>query len=241
MPTDYQSLYVLASGMLLQERKLSVVANNVANANTPGFKRDLLLAESFFAPRGEPAQATSPLLPQNNFVFPIVRDVLSVLSQGALVKTGNPLDLAIDGEGFFAVLTPRGEILFTRKGTFRISDEGLLVTEEGYPVLDENLSPIALWDTPRVTKEGDIFVGDEIVARIGVFSLTEPRKVGNDFFSGAFERASDYKVLQGFYEASNTEPVKEMVRLVEALRAHEIFTKLVQMSDELQGKINNMA
>jgi len=241
MAKDYQNLYVLASGMLLQERKLDVSANNLANVNTPGFKKDFLTAVSWYVPEGEKLPTLNPYEPSNNYVYPIIGEVRTVLAQGSLVKTGNNLDFAIEGEGFFAVADGEGNILFTRKGVFRLDSEGYLVTEEGYRVLDEGFEPIKLEGEPAVTEEGEIFVEEESVGRLGVWQLENPEKLGEDFFTGNPLPAGDFKILQGFYEASNVNAIKEVVRIIESVRAHEIFSKLVQMLDELQGKVNNMA
>ncbi|RUM28882.1 MAG: flagellar basal-body rod protein FlgF [Aquifex sp.] len=238
MATDYQTIYILGGGMLLQERKLEVSSNNVANVSTPGFKKDYLTVVSYYVPNGEKVQETRPFEPSNNYVYPIVNGVRTILSQGSLVKTDNPLDLAIEGEGFFAVRTPEG-ILFTRKGMFRINEEGLLTTEEGYPVLDENLNPITLQGQEiKVTEDGTIFVDGEQVGKIGIFKLQNLQKIGEDFFQGNPTPSSAYKIHQGFYEASNVNAIKEVVKVIESVRAHEIFSKLIQMTDELQGRWN---
>ncbi len=241
MAKDYQNLYLLASGLLLQERKLDVTANNLANVNTPGFKKDLLVATSWYVPEGQKIPTTNPYDPSNNYVYPIVGQVRTVLSQGSLVKTGNSLDFAIEGKGFFGVMDGEGNVLFTRKGLFRLDEEGYLVTEEGYRVLDEGFEPIQVAGEPVVTEEGEIFVDGEVVGRLGVWRLEGPEKVGEDFFTGSPLPAEDYRILQGFYEASNVNAIREVVRIIESVRAHEMFSKLVQMLDELQGKINNMA
>ncbi|AAC07801.1 flagellar basal-body rod protein FlgF [Aquifex aeolicus] len=238
MATDYQTIYILGGGMLLQERKLDVSTNNMANVNTPAFKKDYLTAVSYYVPNGQKVQNTNPFEPSNNYVYPIVNEVIPVLSQGALVKTENPLDLAIEGEGFFAVRGPNG-ILYTRKGIFRINEEGFLTTEEGYQVLDENLNPIQIQgQNVKITKDGTIFVDENPVGRLGIFNLQNIQKLGEDFFQGNPTPATDYRVYQGFYEASNVNAVKEMVKVIEAVSAHEIFSKLIQMTDEVQGKWN---
>lgn len=227
MATDYQSIYILGGGMLLQERKLDVVSNNLANVNTPGFKKDFLSSLSYYVPNGV-------------YAYSVIGDVRTILSQGSLVKTDNPLDFAIEGEGFFAVMNEEGNIIYTRKGIFRINEEGLLTTEEGYFVLDENLNPIAVQGEISVTSEGEIFIDGNPATRLGIFSLTNLQKIGEDFFTGTPIPAQNYKIFQGFYEASNVNAIKEVVKIIETLRAHEIFSKLIQMNDEVQGKVNNI-
>ncbi|HHJ64712.1 MAG TPA: flagellar biosynthesis protein FlgG, partial [Aquifex aeolicus] len=99
MALDYQPLYILASGMLLQERKLGVVTHNLSNVNTPSFKRDLLLSATWYTDGGVQIPDTSPSNPTNNFVYPLVEAVVTLVEQGPLRETGNPLDLALEGEG----------------------------------------------------------------------------------------------------------------------------------------------
>ncbi|GAB6065211.1 flagellar basal-body rod protein FlgF [Aquifex pyrophilus] len=238
MATDYQTIYILASGMLLQERKLEVSSNNLANVNTPAFKKDFLTSLSYYVPAGDKAPTTSPYEPSNNYVYPIVERVQHIISQGSLVKTGNPLDLAIEGEGFFAVRMPDGSVAYTRKGIFRLNEEGLLTTEEGYQVLDENLSPIRVEGEFKVIGDGTYYVNGVPSGRLGIFNLQNPRKLGEDFFTGNPTPSENFRVYQGFYEASNVNAIKEMVKIIETVRANEIFSKLIRMNDEVLGRFN---
>ncbi len=240
MALDYQPLYILGSGMLLQERKLGVIANNIANTDTPSFKRDLLIVESWFTESGNQIRNSSPENPSNNFVYPMISSIYTVFSQGSLRETSNPLDFAIEGEGFFAVRTPEG-IRYTRKGNFSLDRQGFLVTEEGYRVLSDNLKDIRIpQGNIRLDSEGNIYVEGELTEKIGVWDLTDIRKEGFDFFTGIAQPANNYRVLQGFLEESNVNPVEEMVRLIETSRAHEVYTRLIQTVDEIQGKVNTL-
>ena len=241
MALDYQVFYLLGSGLLVQERNLDVRANNLANVNTSGFKKDYLVALSWFVPSGVKKNTTNPEEPSNNYVYPIVERVYTIFEQGNLVSTGNPTDLAIQGNGFFAVRDQAGNILFTRKGMFRLNEEGYLTTEEGYLVLDENNNPIQLLGSDvRITKDGYIYADGRAVGRLGIWDLQNPEKVGRDYFSGEPFPAQGYEIYQGFYEASNVNAVKEIVQIIKSVRAHEFYTKLVQAADEVQGKLNNV-
>ncbi|MDQ7083345.1 MAG: flagellar hook-basal body complex protein [Aquificota bacterium] len=135
MALDYQPLFILAGGMLLQERKLSTVTNNLANADTPSFKKDFLQVASWYTDMGAKIPDSSPENPTNNFVYPMVAGVFTDLSQGPLRETGNQRPRLIEGEGFFAGKNARGRDVH-EKGDFRLDSEGYLVTEEGYRVLD---------------------------------------------------------------------------------------------------------
>jgi len=240
MALDYQPIYILASGMLLQERKLAVVANNLANASTPSFKRDLLLSGSWYADMGDQIPDTSADNPTNNFVYPLTEAVVTLLTQGSLRETGNPLDVAIEGDGFFAVRTDQG-VLFTRKGNFALDSEGYLVTEEGYRLLDRNGREIRLQTgSVRFGSSGEIYVDGQLIGTLGIWTLQNPEKAGFDYFTGTALPADNFRILQGFIETSNVNPVEEMVRLIETSRAHEAYTRLVQAVDEVQGKVNSL-
>ncbi len=241
MAIDYQPLYVLSGGMLLQERKLSVVTNNLANADTPSFKRDLLEVSSWYTDMGGKIQDSSPENPTNNFVYPMVVRVFTDLSQGPLRETGNDLDVAIEGEGFFGVRTQEG-IRYTRKGNFRLDKEGYLITEEGYRVLDRNEREIKIaGNKVQFDPEGNIYVDGNLQATLGVWNLRNPSKVGFDLFTGEPTPAQNFRIHQGFLELSNVNPIIEMVRLIETSRAHEVYARLVQAVDEVQGRVNTMA
>jgi len=135
MALDYQPLFILSSGMLLQERKLSVTTSNLANLDTPSFKKDFIEVASWYTDVGNQLPNSSPENPTNNFVYPMISSIFTDLSQGPLRETGNPLDVAVEGDGFFAIRTSEG-IRYTRKGNFRMDREGFLVSEEGDRVLD---------------------------------------------------------------------------------------------------------
>ncbi len=240
MALDYQPIFILASGMLLQERKLSTVTNNLANADTPSFKKDFLEVASWYTDMGAKEPDTSPENPTNNFVYPMVSGVFTDLSQGPLRETGNSLDLAIDGEGFFAVRTPEG-VLFTRKGNFRLDSEGYLVTEEGYRVLDSQNRDIRIeGNRIEFDPRGNLYIDGERSVSLGIWSLPDAQKVGEDFFRGTPQRAQNFRLRQGFLEFSNVNPILEMVRLIETSRAHETYARLIQAVDEIQGRLNSI-
>lgn len=237
MAVEYQPLYILSSGMLLQQRKLSLITNNMANADTPAFKRDLLLASLWQTPDGQQANTPDPQAPENNFLYPIVERIFTELSQGALRQTGNPLDVAIEGEGFFA-LRVGAQTFYTRKGNFRLDAEGYLVNELGYRVLDENLNEIRLDGQPTFGKDGTVFVDGQAVARLGVFNLTNPQKVGRDLFVGQAQPSQNFRLHQGFLEGSNVNPIYEMANLIQTHRAHETYANLIRSLDSLYERFN---
>ena len=240
MALDYQPMFIMAGGMLLQERKLSINANNLANVSTPSFKKDLALVSVWYSDSGRRINSPSSENPTNNFIYPLVSEVHTDLSQGSLRETGNPLDVAVEGEGFFAVRRD-GDILYTRKGVFRLDHEGFLTTEEGYRVLDRANEPIkVVGNNVKILPDGAVYVDDTLAGRIGVWTLQNLQKVGEDFYTGTPAPAENYSLMQGFIEESNVNPIKEMVRLIETSRAHEVYSKLIQGFDSLQGRVNNI-
>ncbi|WP_448587363.1 flagellar hook-basal body protein [Thermocrinis sp.] len=238
MPIDYQGIYVLSSGVLVQQRKLETLTHNLANANTPAFKSELILAGVWDTPNGQREGDISPENPTNNFLYPVVERVHTLLVQGPLRQTSNPLDLAIEGDGFFA-LRSGGEVLYTRKGNFRIDSEGYLVNELGMRVLDENGREIRVEGDLSFASEGSVFSNGNFIGRLGVYTLANPQKVGRDLFTGEPQQAQNLRVMQGFLEDSNVNAIMEMARLIETHRAHETYANLIRALDQVQEKVSN--
>ncbi|MCX8164141.1 MAG: flagellar hook-basal body protein [Aquificaceae bacterium] len=237
MAIEYQPLYIMASGMLLKQRKLDTITNNLANLDTPAFKKDLMLVSLWGTPSGQRIPDTDPQNPNNNFLYPVVERVFTDLSQGPIRQTGNPLDLAIEGRGFFAIRRGQ-EVFYTRKGNLRLDGEGFLVNEQGYRVLDQNLNEIRLEGEPTFGRDGSVFVGGEQVASLGVFDLQNPQKVGRDIFSGQPQQAQGFKIMQGFLELSNVNPILEVAHLIQTHRAHEVYSNLIRSLDTLYERFN---
>ena len=241
MASDYQPLYVLASGMLLQERKLDVITNNLANTNTTAFKKDLLLINAWYTNKGSKVQTDAPEHPSNNFVYPMILKHKHDLSEGTIKYTKNKFDIALIGEGFLGVKTPEGTV-YTKKGRLALDHEGFLTTEEGYRVVDDVGNEIFIGDGDMtVDKEGNIYINNEFIGRLGLWKLENPEKVGHGFFKGRAELSDNTQVEQGFIETSNVNPVEEMAKLIETSRAHEVYSRLIQAIDEVQNRVNTIA
>lgn len=182
---------------------------------------------------------------------------------GSFMETNNPFDLAIDGEGFFAVVLPNDEIRYTRDGSFKLSvedDEGMLVTSEGYIILSEDEDEIIIEEGVRdididnlgyitgLDEEGDV-VG---LGRIGLFRFTNPEGLlseGLNLYSETVASGEGIpieaeemngSILQGYLESSNVQIVDEMVKMITAQRAYEINSKTIQTSDEMLQLTNNL-
>lgn len=248
-----RGLYAAAAAMKSQMDRWEVLANNLANSSTAGFKRDMVILRSFaemvinrIATQRIGEMERDERSPIGNLgVGSVVDDVWTVLEGGHLVRTEDPLNLAIDGPGFFVVETPQG-LRWTRNGSFTLNDRGELVTKDGFYLLgDTGRISIAMAGTPIVTQEGEIFVGRNRVARIRVEAPTQgfrPLKEGNSLFvPPASFQPFQGRILQGYLEGSNVNPVREMVEMIEALRAYEAAQRLIQIQDQtLDRAINDV-
>ena len=239
------AVYQATAGALIQQYRLDILSNNLANVNTVGFKEDrayfqLLEAEALDSPEGEPDAALpiEPVLSGDPSLEYYVN-----FSQGPLRHTGNPLDLAIEGDGFFSIQTPDG-IQYTRKGNFVLGENGLLMTPEGYPVLGQN-GDIQLEDGfLTIDKDGSVQVDGNTVDAISVTSFPdaqELRKVGESLFAAVNGDASgtpsdQFEMMQGYVELANVDPVRGMVEMIEALRVFEAYQKMLETLDGIDSQ-----
>lgn len=241
-----KGLYTAASGMMLQMARQDVVANNIANVNTAGFKKDTALCRSFpdmlmsrlgevkvdAGGREEPMQ---PVVIGGLGTGAMVDRIAADYSQGNIKNTDNPFDLALNGDGYFAVETPRGEC-FTRDGCFKLNDQGVLITNQGYAVLDQDDNPITIEGEFSVDSNGNLISGDELIATLKIVNFEDPQaleKVGDNMrTNAAYTLAQSPRVVQGYMEQSNVNAVKEMVNLITVVRAYESLQKVVQAEDQ---------
>jgi flagellar basal-body rod protein FlgF len=244
------SIYLAASGAMLEQMRLEVLANNIANVNTPGFKQDLPIfrvsessPESSAPSGGDVSAIRQEILP---YASPF--EYWTDFSTGPLKNTGNPLDLALVGDGFFVVRTPEGE-RYTRQGSFRLNDEGILCTQDGYPVLGQG-GDIAI-DGQQITvgQDGTIEVDGQQVATLRLVNFSAPeslQKAGNSLFVNAAEsginpeiEATGIQVDQGFVELSNVNAIRAMTDMIECLRVSESYQKVIRSADEATAKTIN--
>ena len=219
---------------------LDMLANNLANTGTAGFKAD---------------REFSGLFEQE---LPVIERQWTDFSQGTVIPTGNPLDLALSGKGFFALNTPTG-IIYTRSGDFQISKANLLVTAEGYTlrnVLDQG-RPIKVDPTQPVdiAKDGVVTQGGQQIGQIETNQIPSAAnalgKLGNSYFAlvskepdkaGAVSKAADAEVLQGQLEQSNVPVADAAVRLVSVMRQFEMLQRAIRLGDEMnKGSITEVA
>ncbi|MBI3803025.1 MAG: flagellar basal-body rod protein FlgF [Nitrospirae bacterium] len=243
------SVYPVLSGALAQEKRLEVITNNLANINTAGFKKDQPLFEGMGLPPGPNGGPGGGMTPSPT--FEMLQRISTDFSPGSIRTTGEPLDLAVDGEGFFAVQTPRG-IRYTRGGSFTIDAQGQLTTHDGFPLLGSG-GPITVPPgVVQVDTEGRISVkGTEVGAQstdIDTLPLyrfsdrSQLKKVGQTLFEtpgGNATPFSEGRISQGALEESNVNPVEEMVSMITVMRLYESAQKAIQTADEVATKASN--
>jgi flagellar basal-body rod protein FlgF len=231
-------------------REMDVVANNIANLNTTGYKADGSVFEEYLATVARSDQTGSRV----SFVRD--RGVWHDMSQGPLERTGNPLDVAVDGTGFLVVQTPRGE-RYTRNGALQINATGQLVTSDGFPVLGDG-GPITLQPNDRqlqISRDGTVSVRegtskvDSARGKIRLVTFTDPQRLQKDGSStfnptaGAQPQpATTGGIIQGAVEKSNVRGVVEMSRMIEITRAYTQIDGLLQQQNDLsQSAIDKLA
>lgn len=217
------------------ERHLTMIANNMANMNTAGFKRGELMFSDYLAP-GMPRDRRSDPPP----VF--VRDYRSIRDtiQGELQETENPLDVALQGEGYFVVQGPDGE-RYTRDGHFRLDETGQLVTEQGLPVLSSDGQPITFTQQETqiaIAGDGSINTRDGPAGRLRVVRFSDPQSLealAGGLFRATSEAPKDVDrpfVVQGMLEASNVQPIVEMEEMMRVHRAYQQAQNLLEREND---------
>jgi flagellar basal-body rod protein FlgF len=230
------ALYVGLSRQMTLRRELDIVANNIANANTTGFKAEELMV------RTEAAKPAKTLGGTNPVKFVLDDGVTRDFTQGAMTKTDGDFDLAIEGNGFFKVQTAAGE-RYTRDGRFTTNPEGVVVTQSGNPVLDEGGGEITvdpLLGPVSIGKDGTMSQGAVRVGKIGVVladDLAALRKDGDNLYRNTsnttLQQAPSAIVHQGMLESSNVQSVVQITKLIEVQRAYESMAKMMDNTAEL--------
>ena len=234
-----RGLFAAASGMLADQIRQDVIANNLANATTAGFKGDTAVGEAFPSLLINQLQtgATIGKLGLGSRITEVATDG----SQGALRQTGGTYDLAIAGDGWFSVQGPNG-VAYTRNGAFTTDAKGQLVTADAQPVLDDGGRPITVGNNATISPDGRVTVDGRQVGKLAVTALDPKRlhKLGDNLYTGTVGRHGPAgRVEQGFLEGSNVNSVKEMVDLISTMRSFEAGQKAVQAIDDTLGKAVN--
>jgi flagellar basal-body rod protein FlgF len=228
----------VASGLRSRMESLDMLANNIANASTSGYKADQEFYSLYAAP-----EAAGPISGPDT--LPVIERPWTDFSQGELQSTGSPLDVALQGKGFFSVNGPSGA-MYTRDGSFHLSAAGQLVTRDGYPVRGEDGHPIPLSSaTPvEVLPDGTVRQDGQTAGQIAVVDFADPAalgKIGHNYFrpaegSAAPVPATGYEVQQGRLENSNASSATAAVRLVSVMRQFEMLQKAAALGSEMNRK-----
>lgn len=248
-----RSLYTSVSGLISLENKQSVISNNMANANTNGFKSEELSFKSF---KDVMIQNNDKVVGGKNVKNQLgklslgvaIDDVNTAFTQGNFKETGKAGDFAVDGRGFF-VVQRGGERLFTRDGNFRVDNDGFLITTTGDNVLGVNrgtgnLEPIFVGDSKFVLQpDGSLDIGGRKTHNLATADFRDYStldKVGDNYYKGSNPiYNSNVTVYQGFTETSNVNITDEMINMLSTMRSFETNQKFVSMIDESLGKAAN--
>ncbi|NDV21452.1 flagellar basal-body rod protein FlgF [Desulfovibrio sp. JC022] len=243
------SIFSALFGAMSNEHRIDISANNLANVNTTGFKRDNCAFQDTFirfahdsAVDAKTYLRDKDMLPEAKIMArPRLSEEVIDMSQGSFQKTENPLDLAIRGDGFFKVQKGDGTYL-TRSGAFTLTPEGTLITEQGYPIManggEVNLPPRS---NVVVDGEGVIYADGQEVAKLDFVQPADYRDLKkngeNLFVNEGGEIPAEGEVVQGYIEKSNVEVVNEMVAMIECQRSFEMYQKMITTTDQLDQKV----
>ena len=258
-----RSLWIAASGMQAQSLNIDIISNNLANVGTSGYKRsradfqDLLYQT--LRPAGVSSSSTSKVptgIQIGHGTKPVATQRIFI--QGDYQATQNELDMAIEGDGFFQILKPNGDIAYTRAGTFKLDNEGRVVTSDGYPLEPEITIPS---DTISISIGSDgtfsaILAGETTASELGTIELTRfinpaglngigmnlylATSASGDPITGTAGEDGLGSISQGYLEMSNVRVVDEMVNMITAQRAYEINSKTIKAADEMLQIANNI-
>lgn len=238
-------LYISAAGAHAQSQRVEVLSNNIANAQTPGFKRELAVLQARHAEAIEQGEAYPGSRGINDIgggVF--LRQTITDFAQGILKPTGRDFDLAIQGEGFFLV-EKDGQQFLTRAGDLEIASDGRLLAAGGAQVLADNGRPVIVDRTqsPRVDETGAVIQAGEAInlALVKPRSLGDLAKAGDNLFLPLAPvdpvEPQNRRVRSGYLEHSSASPIREMTELIEASRAYEANIRMIQNQDQTLGSL----
>ena len=236
-----RGLYIAASGMLAEQLRQDLLANDLANVSTSGYKADQASQASFGDVLLANTQSGAIVGPMN--MGTQIAAVETNMEQGALRETGEPLDVALAGDGFLAVGTPNG-IRFTRGGRLVVDAEGRLATPAGLPLLGIDSQPITVGKTSGLTigASGLVSVDGRAVGQLALVALTDARKEGGSLFNGVASTPTEpVAVRQGFLEGSGVDAARVMVDMLISMRTFEASQRVLRTIDETLGRAVNSA
>lgn len=257
-----QALWIAKTGLEAQQSRMAAISNNLANASTAGFKRSRVVFEDLLYQniRQVGAQSSQDTQLSSGFLLGMgVRTVATekMFSQGALVQSENPLDIAIDGRGFVQVLLPDGSESYTRAGSFQVDNQGQMVTSSGYPLQPSITIPEGALSI-TIGKDGTVSVRTSSSAQlqdVGAIQLADfvnpsgLQPIGENLYlessSSGFPQLGTPglnglgTLVQGFVESSNVNVVEELVSMIETQRVYEMNSKAISTTDEMMQFVTN--
>jgi flagellar basal-body rod protein FlgG len=259
MPTS--ALHVARTGLEAQDTRMRVIANNLANVGTTGFKRDranfaTLAYQDARVAGAQSSNETQYATGLNLGTGVAIQSTTSIATQGTMETTGNSMDVGLDGDGYFQVQMPGGQLGYTRAGNFSRSPEGQLVTSQGYPIqpaitIPEDATSITISTDGTVSALTASSTEPTQLGQITIAQFANPaglRSLGDNFLqetaaSGAAQigiagEGGRGQIRQGMLESSNVNIVEEMVDMIECQRAYEINSKMISAVDEMLKNAN---
>lgn len=256
-----RALGIASTGMQAQQTNVETIANNIANVSTTGFKRQMAQFQDLIYQNntrvGTASSESGTVLPIGTQVGLGVRNsgIARITSQGTLTETDNQYDVAVDGRGYFGVQLPSGETAYTRDGSFQLSDKGQIVTSDGYPVnpaitVATNAKSVTINQSGQVIETAAdgkqntvgqlqlyMFQNEAGLQAQGgnLFTATD---ASGDAVQGLASEPGFGSIRQGYVEASNVNVVTEMTALIQAQRAYEMNSKVVQATDQMMQTTN---
>jgi flagellar basal-body rod protein FlgG len=258
------ALRIAATGMAAQDLNVQVISNNIANMNTVGYKRQTAQFEDLLYQNiqreGTQSSDTGTIVPTGIQIGVGVKtgQVERITTQGAMTQTGNQLDMAISGRGFFQVLLPSGTIAYTRAGNFSVNAQGQIVTQDGYLVqpsmtVPQNAKSVTVSPTGQVQVTQDGVAAPITIGQLQTAMFFNEAGLdaqgGNLFLETAASGPPTLSdpgqpgfgaIMQGYVEASNVDPVTEITSLISAQRAYEMNSKVVTTADQMLQTSNQM-
>jgi flagellar basal-body rod protein FlgF len=235
--------YIGLSLQVALQRKMDVIANNMANMNTAGFKAQRVMFQSYMMPKNGTVTATDQMTMVSD--YGTYRDT----RPGAIQVTNNPLDIALSGEGYISVQGPSGT-LYSRGGSMAISNDGTLVDQGGHPLLDESGSPIVVQQDDKeinISQDGVVSARRGEIGKRGVFKFDRQnclKPIGSGLYQTSEPALADpdTQVKQGALEGANVEPVSEMTQMIDVQRSYETIAKLMQtQGDQEKDMISKLS
>ena len=230
--------YAACTALVARQQALDTIANNLANASTVGYRGEKTVFSSVLADAGD---GNNSALDQAINQYGIMGDTALNLSQGALQKTGNDLDVAIQGPGYFVVQTDNGEV-YSRNGSFQVNGKGQLVTANGDPVMGDSGEITMVPGKVSISSDGTISVKGAVTGKLKIVEFPDGTKIssqGNLYYTADADKAQEptsSDIRQGMLESSNVNPIMGMVELVTAQRSAEMMQRALNMFNNEMDK-----